>query len=120
MAVQNSNGEILKEIKELKALINDVKTKQGAMEKALLKINKRLDLKDFDLAKSTHAVSAFLLKYCFTVTCNKYKFCLNVYICIYMNFILFQANVTKICAKAYIQLGRFTKANASKAVSTTQ
>ena len=87
MAVQNTNGEIVKEIKELKALINDVKTKQSDMEKALLKISKRLDMKDFDLAKSTHAVSAPLLKYCFTVTCNKYKFCLNVYICIYMNFV---------------------------------
>ena len=77
-------------------------------------------MKDFDLAKSTHAVSAPLLKYCFTVTCNKI---LILFKCVYLylhEFYFVSGKCYQNMAKAYIQLEGFTKANASKAVGATQ
>lgn len=50
-------GEILKELRELKELMHDMKGRQNSMEKAISKIAKLMERKDFDLAKSTHAVN---------------------------------------------------------------
>lgn len=50
-------GEILKELRELKELMQDMKGRQNSMEKAISKITKLMERKDFDLAKSTHAVN---------------------------------------------------------------
>jgi flagellar motor switch protein FliM len=47
----------LKEVRELKNRLSEVNKRQIDMEKTLMKINKKLDMKQFDLAKSTHAVS---------------------------------------------------------------
>jgi hypothetical protein len=36
-----------------------MKAKQGEMEKTLARVTKQLDTKDFELTKSSHAVSSF-------------------------------------------------------------
>ena len=56
----NDMAEVLKEMREFKGILNDVKARQIEMEKTLLKINKKLNSTDFDLSKSAHAVSTVL------------------------------------------------------------
>ena len=47
----NDMAEVLKEMREFKGILNDVKARQIEMEKTLLKINKKLNSTDFDLSK---------------------------------------------------------------------
>ena len=79
------------------------------MEKALVKVNKQLADKNFDLAKSSHAVSIFYVLFKLSISL--------IFTKLFFPPDCFQTNVTKIFAKAYIQLGRFTKTNDSKTVS---
>ena len=56
---QSQQNTVLSELREIKNMLKDIKNKQGEMEKALVKVNKQLADKNFDLAKSSHAVSIF-------------------------------------------------------------
>lgn len=53
---------ILKELRELKELVKDVQKRQGTMEKAIKNLSSKFDNQEFDLAKSSHAVSIYLSK----------------------------------------------------------
>ena len=50
-------GEVLKELCELKEMVQQVNTKQVTIEKGLNRLTKQMVQKDFDLAKSSHAVN---------------------------------------------------------------
>lgn len=120
---EDASEIILKELRELKDLVRDVQKRQGTMEKAVKNLASQLGAKQFDLAKSSHAVSFLNL---IINQCNmlqilfwKIGFYINwlgqfTLLCLIL---LKQANITKILAKAYIQLGRFSKSNESKTVS---
>ena len=93
--------------------------------KATLEIlKKQLGNKTFDFAKSSHAVNVchFLQKTRNTFLSKVYYSFKLIFIHLHpLNLlelcITSQEKVTKIFAKAYIQLGRFIKPNASKTVS---
>ena len=96
---------------------------QGEMKATLESLKKQLGNKTFDFAKSSHVVNVchFLQKTCNTFISKVYSFKL-IFIHLHpLNLldlcITSQEKVTKIFAKAYIQLGRFIKPNASKTVS---
>lgn len=55
-AQNQSHTEVLKELRELKELVKDVKKKQREMEKTMHKLANQLKASDFELAKSSHAV----------------------------------------------------------------
>ena len=48
---------ILQELRELKELVKDVQKRQGAMEKAVKNLATKFSTQEFDVAKSSHAVS---------------------------------------------------------------
>jgi hypothetical protein len=53
---------ILQELRELKELVKDVQKRQSNMEKTLKNLASKLGTHEFDLAKSSHAVSIFSQK----------------------------------------------------------
>lgn len=54
---QDASETILKELGELKELVKDVQKRQGTMEKTIRSLVSKLSNQEFDLAKSSHAVS---------------------------------------------------------------
>lgn len=42
-------------------MVQEIKTKQNAIEKNLNRLTKQIDQKEFDLAKSSHAVNSFTI-----------------------------------------------------------
>ena len=83
-------GAVLKEFRELKEMVQEVNTRQTTIEKRQTTIEKSLNR----LTKQMDQKEFDLAK---STHAN---------------------NVTKILAKAYVQVGRFTKTNESKTVST--
>ena len=53
---------ILQELRELKELVKDVQKRQSNMEKTLKNLASKLGTHEFDLAKSSHAVSISFTK----------------------------------------------------------
>ena len=62
---QDPSQEILQELRELKELVKDVQKRQGAMEKTVKNLASKFSTHEFDVAKSSHAVST-----CFSSTKN--------------------------------------------------
>ena len=48
---------ILKELQELKDLVKDVQKRKGTVEKSIRNLASKLSTQEFDVAKSSHAVS---------------------------------------------------------------
>ena len=93
------------------------------MDKELKQLVKQQGSKNFDLAKSNHAV-IFTPKPVFIRVNTGQEMILNIITVFYIYFgftntlsFNLQDNVNKILSKAYVQLGRFSKQNASKTVS---
>ena len=114
---------ILKDLREFKELMMQVAKKQTEMDKELKQLVKQQGAKNFDLAKLSHAV-IFTPKPVFIPVNTGQERILNIITVFYIYFgftntlsFNLQDNVNKILSKAYVQLGRFSKQNASKTVS---
>ena len=55
----NDMAKVLKELSEIKDMVKGVQAKQRDIEKNVQRLTRAMDKKEFDLAKSAHAVNAF-------------------------------------------------------------
>jgi len=58
---QDPSEKILQELRELKELVQNVQKRQGTMEKAIKNLASRFSTQEFEVAKSSHAVSILTL-----------------------------------------------------------
>ena len=57
---QDTPEKVLQELQELKELVYDVQKRQGTMEKAIKNLASKFSTQEFEVAKSSHAVSTSL------------------------------------------------------------
>ncbi len=79
----DDSSQVIKELGELKELMKDIQKRQGAMEKAIKNLASELGVKQFDLAKSSHAVSLCFFNLIIT---NTTCYIFFLYVLVYFGF----------------------------------